>query len=30
MDLNYLREESAEYKQQYDAIQLKINESGDK
>ena len=30
MDLNYLREGSEEYKQQYAAIQLKINESGDK
>ena len=30
MDLNYLREDSAEYQKQYAAIQLKINESGEK
>jgi hypothetical protein len=30
MDLNYLREDSAEYKEQYAAIQAKLNESGEK
>ena len=30
MDLNYLREDSEEYKAQYAAIQAKLNESGEK